>query len=75
MSNGRSYKAQLTTARLILAMGEEQIEAYNQTGANADRIDALRDLKKTWTAKIKELEPLAEREAKANNGKGSAFGL
>ncbi|UTX53378.1 hypothetical protein [Leucobacter aridicollis] len=75
MSDGRTATAQLTTARLILAMGEQQITEHTETGAHADRIDQLHTLKKTWTARIAELEPLAHREAEQAQGKGKAFGL
>lgn len=75
MSDGRTATAQLTTARLILAMGEQQLAERAETGAHADRVDQLHALRKTWTARIAELEPLAHREAEQTQGKGKAFGL
>lgn len=72
---GRSYRAQFPTAHGILAMGKQQIAEYEHTGAHADRIDGLRKLVKTWTARIAELEPLAKREALREQGRGSAFGI
>lgn len=75
MNDERSATAQLSTARTILAMGEQQIEEHEQTGAHADRIDGLHKLRATWTARIARLEPLARNEALKAQGKGSAFGL
>lgn len=75
MTDDRSATAQLSTARTILAMGEQQIEEHEQTGAHADRIDGLHKLRSTWTARIALLEPLARNEAIKAQGKGSAFGL
>lgn len=75
MTDGRTARAQLTTARLILAMGEQQLAEHAETGAHADRVDQLHALRKTWTARIAELEPLAHREAEQAQGKGKAFGL
>lgn len=75
MSEGRSARAQLATARLILAQGEQQLAEHAETGAHADRIDGLRKLKATWEARIRELEPLARQEELREQGKGSAFGI
>lgn len=75
MTEGRSYRAQLSTAHGILAMGLQQIQEFEETGAHADRIDGLRKLKATWEARIAHLEPLARNEALREQGKGSAFGL
>lgn len=75
MSEGRSYRAQLSTARGILSMGQQQLREHAETGAHADRIEGLRKLEKTWTARIAELEPLARAEALREQGKGAAFGL
>ena len=75
MTEGRSARAQLTTARGILAMGEQQLAEHAETGAHADRIEGLHKLVKTWTARIAELEPLARREELREQGRGSAFGI
>lgn len=75
MSEGRSYRAQLNTARTILAMGTVQLEENAKTGAHADRLKDLHKLKATWTARIAELEPLARNEAIREQGKGAAFGV
>lgn len=75
MTEGRSYRAQLNTARMILAMGKQQLKEHAETGAHADRIDGLHDLERKWTARIAELEPLARREELREQGKGSAFGI
>ncbi|MCW2287025.1 hypothetical protein EDF60_1676 [Leucobacter luti] len=75
MTEGRSYRAQLATARMILAQGEQQLTEHATTGAHADRIDGLHKLKATWTARIAQLEPLARNEATREQGKGTAFGL
>lgn len=75
MTDGRSARAQLTTARLILAQGMQQLAEHEETGAHADRINGLRKLKATWEARITELEPLARREELRDQGWGSAFGL
>lgn len=75
MTEGRSYRAQLGTARTILAMGEQQLAEHAETGAHADRIDQLHKLKAKWTAEVDRLEPLARNEALREQGNGSAFGL
>lgn len=75
MTEGRSYRAQLATARMILAQGKQQLAEHAETGAHADRIDGLRKLEATWTARINELEPLARNEALREQGRGSAFGI
>ena len=75
MTEGRSYTAQLSTARMILAMGETQITEHEQPGAHADRINELHKLVKTWTARVTKLEPLARREQLRAQGKGQAFGI
>lgn len=75
MTEGRSARAQLSTARTILAMGLQQLEEHSETGAHTDRIDSLHKLKATWEARIRELEPLAKREELREQGKGSAFGI
>lgn len=75
MTEGRSYRAQLNTARTILAMGKQQLEENAETGAHADRVRDLHKLEATWTARISELEPLARNEALREQGKGAAFGL
>lgn len=74
MTEERSATAQLSTARVILAMGAQQIAEHEATGAHADRIDQLHALRKTWTARMKTLEPLARQEA-GQPGSGAAFGL
>lgn len=75
MTEGRSYRAQLGTARTILAMGKQQLEENADTGAHADCLTELHKLVKTWTARVEELAPLAKREAQQVQGNGSAFGL
>lgn len=75
MTEGRSYIAQLTTARMILAMGEQQLAENADTGAHANRLEELHKLKHTWTARIQQLEPLARAEEQREQGQGSAFGL
>lgn len=75
MTEGRSYRAQLSTARTILAMGVIQLEEHAATGAHADRVDVLHKLKAFWTARVSQLEPLAKREAMHTAGIGTAFGV
>lgn len=75
MTEGRSARAQLNTARTILAMGEQQLAENAETGAHADRIRDLHKLKATWTARVAELEPLAHREQLHEQGIGTAFGI
>lgn len=75
MTEGRSYRAQLSTAHGILAMGKQQIREYEETGAHADRIDGLRKLEARWTAEVDRLTPLARNEEIREQGKGAAFGL
>lgn len=74
-TEGRSYRAQLSTAHGILAMGQQQIAEHEATGAHADRIRGLHQLVATWTARISVLEPLAKNEAMREQGQGSAFGV
>ena len=75
MTEGRSYRAQLSTAHGILAMGKQQVQEFKETGAHADRIDGLRKLVAQWTATVDRLTPLARNEALREQGKGSAFGI
>lgn len=75
MTEGRSARAQLGTARMILAMGEQQIAEHEATGAHADRIDGLRKLVKKWSSTIARLEPLARNETLREQGQGKAFGI
>lgn len=75
MAEGRSARAQLKTARVILAMGRQQLEENAETGAHADRVGELQKLEATWSAKVRELEPLARREELRAQGQGSAFGI
>lgn len=72
MTEGRSARAQLSTAQTILALGEQQLREHADTGAHADRVDELHQLKRTWTARVAELKPLAREEQRTN---GAAFGL
>lgn len=75
MTTERSYRAQLSTAHGILAMGKQQVQEHEETGAHADRIDGLLKLVAQWTATADRLTPLARNETLREQGKGSAFGL
>jgi hypothetical protein len=56
----RSLKGQLFTAKFLLAQFITQIAEYEATGANADRIDGLREGKATWEQRVADLEGRAE---------------
>jgi len=51
----RSVEAQLSTARFLLAQFITQIDEFEATGANADRIDGLREGHATWLQRVTDL--------------------
>lgn len=51
-----THNPQLTRAHILLAMFNQQIAEYEETGAHADRIDGLRQGQKTWAQNVTDLE-------------------
>lgn len=52
----RDLKAQLTTARFLLAQFITQIDEFETDGSHADRIDGLREGRATWEKRVADLE-------------------
>lgn len=69
----RTAKAQLSTARMLLAMFDEQLREWRRMGAKqrrstargrdlASRLDGLNAGRAKWAARVADLEARAERE-------------
>ena len=51
----RPPEKQLATAVWLLAQFKHQIAEFEDTGAHADQIDALREGRATWEQRVKDL--------------------